>query len=38
LIAERRASAKGLAHVARHSGASSTNAEKRIPKEDGSNE
>ncbi|HXE35616.1 MAG TPA: DUF4350 domain-containing protein [Verrucomicrobiae bacterium] len=34
LIAERRASAKGLAHVARHSGDSSTNAEKRIPKEE----
>jgi hypothetical protein len=31
LIAERRASAKGLAHVARHSADSSTNSEKKIP-------
>jgi hypothetical protein len=34
LIAERRAPAKGLAHVARHSADSSTNSEKRIPKEE----
>ena len=34
LIAERRASAKGLAHVARHSADSSTNAEKKIPEEE----
>lgn len=34
LIAERRASAKGLAHVARHKADSSTNSEKRIPEEE----
>jgi hypothetical protein len=34
LIAERRASAKGMAHVARHSADSSTNSEKRIPEEE----
>jgi Domain of unknown function (DUF4350) len=34
LIAERRASAKGLAHVARHTADSSTNSEKKIPEEE----
>jgi hypothetical protein len=34
LIAERRGSAKGLAHVARHSADSSTNSEKKIPEEE----
>src|SRR5579863_7783401 len=34
LIVERRASAKGLAHVARQSANSSTNAEKKIPEEE----
>lgn len=34
LIAERRASAKGVAHVARHSADSSTNSEKKIPEEE----
>ncbi len=34
LIAERRASAKGLAHVARQSADGSTNAEKKIPEEE----
>ncbi len=34
LIAERRASAKGLAHFARHTTDSSTNSEKKIPEEE----
>jgi hypothetical protein len=34
LIAERRASAKGLAHVTRHTAGSSTNSEKKIPEEE----
>ena len=34
LIAERRASAKGQAHVGRHTAGSSANSEKRMPKEE----
>ena len=34
LIAERRASAKGMAHVARHTADSSTNSHKKIPEEE----